>query len=204
MKCMIFFFFTSNNLHLIIGEVSFANNINVEREAHDILQFRPDRLGHALFLPTSVYNNLYENPIPIECCPTSNTMTLELNLTNKSNKHQNMIDGLKQHPQLSTWIEREYPFSLSTDDPGVFHTNSSVEFYRFMLAFNVDPSFVANVVVHSIQHIFEPNGGKDNIIDNKKLCVSNGEKTKCVNVKKFLETNVAVRVADLVEWMDGN
>ena len=45
-------------------------------EAMAILKFKPERLGHALLLPDDAMKQLLSDPIPIEACPTSNTMTL--------------------------------------------------------------------------------------------------------------------------------
>ena len=92
-------------------------------EAESILQFNPDRLGHALLLSDSLMEKLFHQPIPIECCPTSNVMTLELSL----HKEGNLLDGMKLHPQLRKWLEKKYPISINTDDSGLFCTNLTKE-----------------------------------------------------------------------------
>ena len=48
------------------------------QEAKEMLEFRPDRLGHALLLPSDLKENLMQHPICVETCPTSNLLTLEL------------------------------------------------------------------------------------------------------------------------------
>jgi len=44
-------------------------------------------------------------------------MTLEL----AKHLSGSILDGLKMHPQLASWIQKDHPFSIGTDDPGVFH-----------------------------------------------------------------------------------
>ena len=96
------------------------------RDAQAILGFCPDRLGHALILPPSLQQTLAELKIPVETCPTSNVMTTEL--VEKSSG-ENLIDGVKRHPQLRQWLQNKHPFCICTDDPGVFNTNPTQEFF---------------------------------------------------------------------------
>ena len=42
---------------------------NAYEEALAVINFRPDRLGHALLIPDALMNRLIQQPIPIECCP---------------------------------------------------------------------------------------------------------------------------------------
>eukprot|EP00984_Skeletonema_dohrnii_P024675 scaffold13818_cov78-Skeletonema_dohrnii-CCMP3373.AAC.1 len=65
------------NVAIHIGEVPMKSQDAKYNEALAVINFRPDRLGHALTLSTSLIELLEKNPIPIECCPTSNTMTLD-------------------------------------------------------------------------------------------------------------------------------
>lgn len=70
-----------------------AAEVDNERETTDMLAFKPDRLGHALFLEPQHIRNVLDSGIPIEICPTSNRLTLQLL-------------ALHEHPNLSTWIEK--------------------------------------------------------------------------------------------------
>jgi adenosine deaminase len=47
-------------------------------EAVAVLDFKPDRLGHAMLLPSNLQERIVQEKIPVETCPTSNVMTLEL------------------------------------------------------------------------------------------------------------------------------
>jgi adenosine deaminase len=119
-------------------------------EAKTILEFCPDRLGHALLLPPTLQQILFAAKIPVESCPTSNVMTLELA------KHcsGSLLEGLKQHPQLKTWLQKKHPISIGTDDPGVFHTNATKELMLLQKAFNVDKDGLERIVIQSMDHAF--------------------------------------------------
>jgi adenosine deaminase len=120
-------------------------------EAEAVLNFRPDRLGHALLLPDVLMKKLMSQPIPIECCPTSNVMTLELAL----HYGGSLVDGMKRHPQLGEWIRKRYPFSINTDDSGIFCTNLTKEFLLVAKAFHVSEDDLLDILIRSIDHIFE-------------------------------------------------
>ena len=142
------------------GEVPMGNNEVDEskqkayQEAESQLEFQPDRLGHALLLSDSLMETLIQQPIPIECCPTSNIMTLELaNHTNGS-----LLDGMKMHPQLGKWIEKKYPISINTDDSGLFCTNLTKELLLVSKAYHLNEIELGNIVLNSIEHIFDSTG----------------------------------------------
>ena len=126
-------------------------------EAKSIINFAPDRLGHAIFLPDSVWEKIYKNKekqIPIECCPTSNVLTTSHGII-ETNENLTAMCLKKQHEQLSSWIEQAYPFSINTDDPGIFDTNSTKEYRILMKAFKLSTSDLTKIVIQSIDHIFD-------------------------------------------------
>jgi adenosine deaminase len=133
---------------------------NAYEEASAILQFRPDRLGHALLLPNDLMEKLMKQPIPIECCPTSNVMTLELAMHHGGN----LIDGLKRHPQLQNWIERKYPFSINTDDSGIFCTNLTKEYLLVAKVFELHENDLADMAMQTVDHIFDKSK-RDTLVD---------------------------------------
>ena len=142
------------------GEVPMGNNevdetkCKAYQEAESVLEFGPDRLGHALLLSDSLMETLIQQPIPIECCPTSNIMTLELaNHTNGS-----LLDGMKMHPQLGKWIAKNYPISINTDDSGLFCTNLTKELLLVSKAHHLNEKELRNIVLNSIEHIFDSTG----------------------------------------------
>mmetsp|Transcript_386 Transcript_386/g.490 ORF Transcript_386/g.490 Transcript_386/m.490 type:complete len:322 (+) Transcript_386:233-1198(+) len=83
-----------------------------------ITDFRPDRLGHMLFVSKELQEYMFNMnpPVPIECCPTSNCITLGLGTA-----------GIKTHPYLNDWLLHAHPLCICTDDSGVFDTSLSLE-----------------------------------------------------------------------------
>lgn len=120
------------------------------RETEAVLRFRPDRLGHALLVPDVLRPLMSQLRIPVECCPTSNVMTLEL----ATHFDGNLVEGLKRHPQLEHWIESDHPLSISTDDSGVFHTNASQELLLLASAWNLCQDRIRRLVLQSLKHAF--------------------------------------------------
>jgi adenosine deaminase len=77
-------------------------------------------------------------------------MTLEL----AKHVSGSLLEGLQQHPQLEHWIQNKHPFSIGTDDPGVFHTNGTKELLLLSKAWNVDRYFLQKIVLQSMDHAF--------------------------------------------------
>ena len=130
------------------------------QEVKAVFQFRPDRIGHALLLPPSLRDILTNQlRIPVESCPTSNVMTLELA------KHMggSLVHGLQQHPQLKHWLESDFPISIGTDDPGVFDTNATKEILLLAHAWQVLPRQLQRIVLGSLDHAFCHEELKDSI-----------------------------------------
>lgn len=126
--------------------------IRATEEAEAVLNFAPDRIGHALLLPPSVADALRRDPIPVECCPTSNVMTLEL----ATHHEGDLVEGLRRHPQLPAWLASEYPLSVSTDDSGVFNTNPTREILLLAKAFGLEERTLGRMLLRSLDDIFEP------------------------------------------------
>lgn len=125
--------------------------IEDEGEMAEVLAFRPDRLGHALFLSAAHVAALRANPIPIELCPTSNLTTL---------RHAHMRD----HPTAGQWLLDEvqaerYPVSINTDDTGVFGTCASAELARVAVELRLDAAHVAHLATRALDDAFEPAQG---------------------------------------------
>jgi adenosine deaminase len=231
---------------------------SVKDEMEEIINFRPDRLGHALFLPEACVKMLESDPIPIEACPTSNVMTLELaqpggggsgggeddseavgeswgvggggagreggggggsekapskgrgrrslallslsregerkrrlrkrgwrslalpqSFARQKRRHRKRrrrsrfprsfalvlashpppsppaprslaVEGLKKHPTLKHWLDTGYPISISTDDSGVFNTDSTNELVVLCNAFGLDEWLITGLVWASL------------------------------------------------------
>lgn len=159
--CVLRLAISSISIHC--GELPMAESSDAEdpallkayQEALSIIQFKPDRLGHALLLCHPLMEKLQQNPIPIECCPTSNIMTLKLALHHKGN----LMDGMKRHPQLEKWLENAYPININTDDSGLFCTNLTKELLLVAKAFCLDEEQIGDAVLSSVEHIFDNRRG---------------------------------------------
>jgi adenosine deaminase len=124
--------------------------IRARKEAAAILEFRPDRLGHALLLSPSLQATLDKLRIPVETCPTSNVMTLEL----AKLADGNLIHALQQHPALHHWLRTNHPLAVGTDDPGVFDTTATKELLLIAAACKVDQRRLASLVLDSMDYAF--------------------------------------------------
>jgi adenosine deaminase len=122
------------------------------RDAEAILDFRPDRLGHALLLPPSLQEKLEGLKIPVETCPTSNVMTLELA---EKSSGGSLLEGMARHPQLRGWLlDTNHPLAISTDDPGVFHTTPTKELVLLQKAYHLKLQDLQKIVLGSVDYAF--------------------------------------------------
>lgn len=107
-----------------------------------------------------MFHTLDNIRIPVECCPTSNVMTLELAKHFKGD----LVHGLRRHPRLKDWIDSEYPISINTDDPGIFNTNSTNELVLLAEAFEIkEPNIIKNIIEQSVEQIFESEEVKESL-----------------------------------------
>jgi adenosine deaminase len=137
------------------------------REAESILEFRPDRIGHGVLLPSVLLQKLRTLQIPVETCPTSNVMTLQLhhhhpNNNNNNNNtidddqsnHGHLVHGLRQHKTLQHWLQESHPLAVSTDDPGVFDTSPTQELWLLRSAFQLSRQHMIQLATNAIRFAF--------------------------------------------------
>ncbi len=123
-----------------IGEVENPNEIQ------NILDFKPDRLGHALKLTNNQIKKLLDDKekIPIEICPSSNINTLG-------------IKDLSEHPNLKKLLDNNYPISINTDDKSVFNTTLSNEYYLFAKTFKLNKDEIERICSNVKTQILKTN-----------------------------------------------
>lgn len=169
-----------NHTHIHTGSTSSTSSIIHSKEYKEIqriLQFRPDRIGHGVLLPQDLLIHLEELQIPVETCPTSNVLTLQMfhhdhyyhhdegtnnNSTNKAspNRIQTIVHGLQNHHYtIQHWLKEKYPIIICTDDPGIFDTSITNELYIVYQAFQqTSSSFglldLVQLVENSINYAF--------------------------------------------------
>ena len=145
------------------GEVPMAREsrdrpdlVRAHEEATSIIQFRPERLGHSLLISEDLGVMLNELLIPVEVCPTSNVMTLEL----ANHEEGCLLKGIQNHPQLRKWLDSKYPISLNTDDAGIFATTLTREYALVAKAFHLSKVDLSKILIDSVETIFDPDKEK--------------------------------------------
>lgn len=128
-------------------------------EAAAMLDFRPDRLGHAILLPPPLQQRLRDLRIPVETCPTSNVMTLELHKPADGD----LVHGLRQHALLRDWVAQGHPLTIGTDDPGVFHTDPTRELLLLLQCLGLTVAQLAEILLRSVDYAFCEEATKDRI-----------------------------------------
>jgi len=118
-------------------------------ESLQILEFGPERLGHASCMNDTVKRKLYASRIPVEVCISSNLATGSVR---SLEKHQ-FVD-LKSH---------SHPLVICTDDKGIFGSGISKEYYSIASAFELDAISVFDMSFNSIDHIFGGRREKDRL-----------------------------------------
>lgn len=135
-------------------------------ESDRILNFRPDRLGHACCLPESLYQKMISLRIPIEMCLTSNVHTLaryrsDCGCASKDSSGL-CICGYVAHPharvlkgELGETPSGCYPLCICTDDQGVLDTTLPKEYMRAADAFGLTKNRLHALAKAAIPTIFD-------------------------------------------------
>jgi adenosine deaminase len=92
-----------------VGEVR-----DTDEETAAMLRWRPDRIGHAVFLNEETRALMHELRIPLEACLTSNLVT-------------DSVDSYSEHHARELLVQ-DYPVVFCTDDAGIFDTSLSSEY----------------------------------------------------------------------------
>ncbi|XP_041972711.1 adenosine deaminase-like protein isoform X2 [Aricia agestis] len=122
------------------GEISNPN------EVMDMLNFKPDRIGHGVCIHPLYGGNdvtwqlLCKSAIPVEVCLTSNVNT------------KSTSDYLSHH--FKKLYEANVPTILCTDDKGVFSTSLSQEYLICAQTFNLSKVEIAELSLKSCDYIF--------------------------------------------------
>ncbi|CAI7907897.1 unnamed protein product [Closterium sp. NIES-53] len=125
--------------------VHFAEVPN-EGESEAVLDFAPERLGHACCLPDHLQQALLHSRIPVELCLTSNVRTESV--TAYGNHHFDYLN------------RASHPVVICTDDSGVFSTTLSREYALAAAAFNLSDDHIIELARKSIDFAFLPSETK--------------------------------------------
>lgn len=117
-----------------------------DAEAEAILRLKPDRIGHGTFISPSLTGSshlihlLKETNIPVELCLTSNKVC-------------QTVPSFKDH-HWKIFFDHGIPFSICTDDKGVFSTSLSQEYLIVMRTFNLPLSLIWSFSLRSLDYTF--------------------------------------------------
>ncbi|XP_044736688.1 adenosine deaminase-like protein [Chrysoperla carnea] len=126
-----------------------------ETETMEILKFKPDRIGHGTCIhprldgSDTTWKLLCESQIPVECCLTSNVCC-------------QVYDGYA-NSHLKELIADNLPFTLGTDDKGIFLTNLSEEYEHAAETFNLNKTKLWKISNNSVDYSFATEKEKDDL-----------------------------------------
>ncbi|KAK2723263.1 adenosine deaminase-like protein isoform X2 [Artemia franciscana] len=132
-----------------------AAEVHNDEETEDVLKFEPERIGHGTFIPPLKCQNprlmvlLQEKRIPLEVCLTSNLKG-------------GTVDSFEDH-HLGVLISEELPFTICTDDKGVFSTSLTKEYEIAAKTFKLTVEQMWKISYDSIDHIFGEEELKSNL-----------------------------------------
>jgi adenosine deaminase len=124
-------------------------------ETEAVLDFKPQRLGHCCVLSESSRRRMLESRIPLELCPTSNTLTLHL-------------PDFSFHPQTQCWLQNGYPLAVCTDDSGVFNVTLTDELVLVSKTHNLTLRQAASLACCAFDFAFCDDGTRQELAANAR------------------------------------
>ncbi|XP_072942045.1 N6-Methyl-AMP deaminase [Epargyreus clarus] len=127
------------------------------REISEMLKFKPDRIGHGVYIHPKfggneeIWNELRNSKIPVELCLTSNIRT------------KSIPDYNSHH--FKEFYEAKVPITLGTDDKGVFATSLSQEYHICADTFQLQKRDLLDLAINASKYIFAEDAYE--IINNK-------------------------------------
>ena len=92
-----------------------------QADSQEMLDFKPDRLGHCCFLNNDQIKQVVDAGIPVELCPTSNVAATQCGLVS-------FLKHLKEFSRLN------HNLVICCDDTLLFNTNISAELFEYAKA----------------------------------------------------------------------
>lgn len=135
--------------------------IKNDQEVEEILNFKPDRLGHATFLhpkyggSEKLWDKYCQLKIPVELCLTSNVLCG----TSKSYSDHH----------IKAWIENSLPFTLCTDDKGVFCTTLTEEYQHLFNLNLLSKKDIAELCEKCIKYAFGGDEAKQRFLNKLQM-----------------------------------
>ncbi|XP_050371032.1 N6-mAMP deaminase [Argentina anserina] len=116
------------------------------KEIRSMLDFLPQRIGHACCFEEAEWEKLKSSNIPVEICLTSNIRT-------------NTIPSIDVH-HFADLYSKKHPLVLCTDDSGVFSTSLSNEYNLAASAFGLGRRDIFKLTKNAVEYIFADDGVK--------------------------------------------
>ncbi|KAF5205744.1 adenosine deaminase-like protein, partial [Thalictrum thalictroides] len=113
---------------------------NRKEEVQAMLDFLPQRIGHAIFFEEQQWKQLKQSRIPVEICLTSNILT-------------ECVISINNH-HFDDLYKSKHPIALCTDDTGVFSTSLSHEYRLAASAFGLSEMDLYELGKNSIEYVF--------------------------------------------------
>ncbi|KAB1221842.1 Adenosine deaminase-like protein [Morella rubra] len=120
-----------------------------QKEIQAMLDFMPQRIGHACCFEEDDWEKLKSSNIPVEICLTSNVVTAS-------------VSSLDVHHFVDLY-NAKHPLILCTDDAGVFSTSLSREYSLAAAAFGLGKGEMFQLAKNAIAFIFEDDGVKQDL-----------------------------------------
>lgn len=135
------FEYIRHHLHLPIS-LHFGEVLN-DDESNAMLDFKPDRIGHAVVISDQVAKRIVstEPKIGVEVCITSNLIT-------KS------VCTISEHTVTKYFLPSRHPFCLCTDDPGIFNTTLSKEYAQLWESLRLEQKDIHRIAAQGLQISF--------------------------------------------------
>jgi adenosine deaminase CECR1 len=122
--------------YLHSGESNWADNGNL----YDALLLGAPRIGHALALIRHplLLQQVRARDIAIEVCPVSNQIL-------------GFVSDLRIHP-AAHYVSANVPMVLSSDDPGIFQSSLTHDFYAAFMAWGLDLRALKQLAMNSLRY----------------------------------------------------
>jgi adenosine deaminase CECR1 len=123
-------------LYLHSGESNWADNDNL----YDAILLGAPRIGHALALIRHplLLQQIKVRDIAIEVCPISNQVLA-------------FVSDLRTHP-AAHYLSVSVPLVLSSDDPGIFQSSLTHDFYAAFMAWGLDLRALKQLAMNSLHY----------------------------------------------------
>jgi adenosine deaminase len=142
-----------------------------DAESQEMLDFGPERVGHAVCMSTATAQRLLDMQLPVEVCLSSNMKTLS-------------APSVAEHPAISILYPAGHPICLCCDDCGIFTTNLSKEYYLASSDGGLSKQDLVRITENSIDMSFAKSSLKSAMVRRVKNFVEeqNSKPVQALNV----------------------